>query len=95
MIRQMSDRQSDVRELISGVRNTDDKSVEEGLAGNLGYDDDIIVATVLAAKEMSREPDAQIEIGDLIWAGAFLDHLDTQNFQIGPKKLRKSKKNRG
>lgn len=85
VLRQMSDRQSDVKELISGLRKTEDKTVIEGLAGNLGYDDDLVVACVLASLEMGRDPDRQIEIEDLIWAGAFLDHLDTQGFAVSSK----------
>lgn len=85
MLKELSSRQSDVRELLMHVRGTEDKSVEEGLAGNLGYPDEVVIATVLAVKEMALEPDSEVTPNDLIWAGAFLDHLDTQGFAVHVK----------
>ena len=89
MIRELSDRQSDVRELLSALRQQEDKTVEDGLAGNLGYSDDVVTAVVLATHEMRSTPEADIEVRDLIWAGAFLDNLDTLNMQVRPKKVKK------
>lgn len=85
VIRQLMERQLDVKELIQGIRDTEDRTVEEGLAGNLGYDDDVVVATVLATKENSKDPEGDISTIDLIWAGAFLDHLDTLGFEVRRK----------
>jgi len=85
LLRQLSDRQSDIRELLMGVRVEPDKTKEMGLAGNLGYSDDLIVAVVMTRLEMSDDPDRPVMIKDLIWAGEFLDHLDTQNYVITAK----------
>ena len=93
LIRQMSDRQSDVRELLSALRNLQDKRVEEALAGNLGYDDDQITVVVLSILDNTPDPDREILVDDLIWAGAFLDNLDTQGFRISRKKKLKKQKN--
>lgn len=85
LLRQLSDRQSDVRELLNSVRHEEDKSIEDGLAGNLGHDDEAVISVVLAALEMGREPDREVTVKDLIWAGAFLDHLDTQGKTVRAK----------
>ena len=85
LLRQLSDRQSDVRELISFVRNLEDKTVEDGLAGNLGHDDDSVVCVVLAVLEMGKDPSREVTVNDLIWAGAFLDHLDTMGRTVRAK----------
>lgn len=81
MLREMSDRQLEVKELLSTVRAREDKTITDGLAGNLGYDDDKITAVALARIEMGNEPDREVAEIDLIWAGEFLDHLDTQGYQ--------------
>lgn len=85
MLRELSDRQSEVRELISTVRKSEDKTVAEGLAGNLGYSDEAVTALVLVAKEMSRDPESEVTVIDLVWAGGFLDHLDTLGFTVTRK----------
>lgn len=90
MLRELSDRQSDVRELFMQLREMQDKTQEEAIAGNLGYDDDAVIAVVLATKEYSRDPASSIEIGDLIWAGGFLDYLDTQGFGVYQKQFAES-----
>ena len=85
LLQELSSRQSDVRELLMEVRQLEDKTVEDGLAGNLGYPDEAVIATVLAVMEMGREPDREITVKDLIWAGAFLEHLDTQGMTVRAK----------
>lgn len=89
MIQELSERQEDVKELLASVRKIEDKSPREELASNLGYDDAVVTAAVLAAREMKREPDGPIDENDLVWAGAYLDHLDTQGFEIRRKKEKK------
>lgn len=88
MLRELMERQSDVKEIISSARNTEDKTIEDGITGNLGYPDDLIVAVVLALKEMELE-DEETEISqtDVIFAGMFLDHLDTLGFQLDRKPI--------
>lgn len=88
LLRQLSDRQSDVRELLNSLRHVEDKTIEDGLAGNLGHDDESVTAVVLAVKEMGRDPEADITVVDLIWAGAFLDHLDTLGKTVRAKPRR-------
>lgn len=85
LLEQLSDRQSDVRELLSSLRSAEDKTMEDGLAANLGHDDEAVVAVVLAVKEMAKDPDGEVTVVDLIWAGAFLDHLDTQGKTVRAK----------
>ena len=92
MIRDLSDRQSDVRELLGGVRQEQDKTKEEGLAGNLGYDDEVIVAVVLATLENTTDPARPIGVIDLLRAGGFLDHLDTLGMAVRPRKMKKRHK---
>lgn len=82
------ERQSDVRGLLASARSESDKTVVEGLVGNLGYQDDHVIAVTLAVKEMAREPSDDIVINDLVWAGAFLDHLDTQGFSLRRKRAK-------
>lgn len=88
LLKDLSNRQSDIRELLADIRATEDKTVEDGLAGNLGYDDDKIIAVVLSVVEMDKDPDREITVRDLIWAGAFLDHLDTQGLTVRMKARR-------
>lgn len=90
MLREMSDRQSDVRELLMDIRTTQDKTQEMGLAGNLGYPDDLIIAVVMADREL-MEREEEVNINDLILAGAFLDNLDTQGFRVKAKKVKRKK----
>lgn len=85
LLREMSDRQLDVKELLGHVRSVDDKTIEDGLAGNLGYEDDQIIAVVLTRIEMGKDPEKEVEVVDLIWAGEFLDHLGTQGFDVRRK----------
>jgi hypothetical protein len=89
LLRQMMERQEDVKGYIQHLRDASDKTMEEGLAGQLGYDDDTITAVVLTAKEMSSEPESMVTTIDLIWASEWLDHLDTQGYQIRRKKEKK------
>ena len=82
LLRELSDRQLDVKDLLSSIRGTEDKTIQDALAGNLGHDDEIITAVVLTRIEMSQEPDREVREIDLIWAGEFLDHLGTQGLQV-------------
>ena len=93
LIGKLSDRQSSVRERLQEVRETEDKTIEEGLAGNLGYADDIVTAMVISSMDMRSEQEEEevVTVNDLIWAGAFLDNLDTLGFFVRRKK--KAKKN--
>lgn len=85
MLRELSDRQLDVKEFLAGLRQQEDKTIEEALAGSDGYDDDTIIDLVLIRLEMSQDPTRDIQTLDLVWAGEFLDHLDT----LGRKIIRK------
>lgn len=85
LLTELSDRQSDVRELLDEVRTREDKSRDDGLAGNLGHPDEIVIPVVLAFLELHRDPGREITVLDLIWAGEFLDHLDTQNMEVRAK----------
>lgn len=85
MLREMMNRQEEVKILLEKVREEPDKTIEEGLAGSTTWPDDKIIAVVLVRVEMSQEPERDIEILDLIWAGEFLDHLDTQNMAVRSK----------
>lgn len=87
LLKDLSSRQSDVRELLNESRATDDRTLEDGIAGNLGYPDDAVVATVLAVMEMAADPEREITLRDVIWAGAFLDHLDTQGYAVRNKRI--------
>lgn len=89
MLRDLSDRQSEVRELLAAIRVEEDKTLEDGLAGNLGHDDDAVTVVVLAVLEMGKDPDREVTVNDLIWAGAFLDHLDTQGMAVRSKPRKK------
>lgn len=82
-------RKEQVKELLREIRATEDKTVELGLAGNLGYPDEVVTAMILAQLENSMEPERDITIEDLLWAGAMLDHLDTQEFSVRRKKVKK------
>ena len=82
-------RKEQVKELLREVRATEDKTVELGLAGNLGYSDEVVTAMILAQLENSEEPERDITLMDLLWAGAMLDHLDTQGFSVRQKKVKK------
>lgn len=85
LLREMSNRQLDVQETLSTVRETEDKTIVDGLAGNLGYDDDVVTAVVLVLVEMATDGEKEITPEDLVFAGEFLDHLDTQGFEIRRK----------
>lgn len=85
MLRELSDRQLDVEDLLTGIRRTEDKTIQNALAGNLGHDDATVTAVVLSRVEMSPDPGREIEEIDLIWAGEFLDHLGTQGYEIHKK----------
>lgn len=85
VIAQLSENQESVREIILASRNNPDKSFEEGLVANLGYDDDTIIAMVLAKNEISQ---SELDEMDLMWAGAVLDHLDTLGYQVVRKRKR-------
>jgi hypothetical protein len=83
LLAELNERQCDVRELLGEIRETPDKAFADGLAGNLGHPDPVIVAVVLARLEMDHaHPDREPTKMDLIWAGELLDHLDTQGFQF-------------
>jgi hypothetical protein len=82
VIRQLSDRQLDVKELFAAIRETNDKTIRDGLAANLGYPDDVVTAVVLARIEDTSDPAVEIDQLDLILAGSFLDHLDTLGFCV-------------
>lgn len=82
LITELSERQSEVLGLIESSRLIDDKTMEDGLMANLGYNDDVIVALVLAMKENTIESDQEITNFDLILAGSLLDHLDTLGYEL-------------
>lgn len=88
LLEDINNRQLDIRELIAEARTADgdDKTVEGGLVSQLGYPDEVIVATVIAAMEMDKNPEREVTHLDLIWAGAYLDHLDTQGFEVRRKR---------
>jgi len=81
VIAQLAELQSEVQMFLAESRDAIDKSMEDGIIANLGYDDDSVVAIVLAHKEI-RNPGGDIMAMDLLWAGAFLDHLDTLGYQV-------------
>jgi hypothetical protein len=82
---ELSDRQSEVRELLAQAREETDKTVEDGIAGNLGYPDEIVIGVVLASYEMIQDEEVEITLINLIAAGEFLDHLDTQGLEVRRK----------
>jgi hypothetical protein len=88
LLRELSDRQLDVQEMLSNSRDTEDKTIEDGLAGSLGYPDELVIAVVLVRLEMMDREEP--ELMDMIWAGEFLDHLDTQGFSIRHKPRRRN-----
>jgi len=90
----MMERQVDVKSLLKSVREIEDKTVLIAVAGNNGYDDEIITALILAFVENGEDPERQIVVPDLLWAGALLDHLDTQGFEITRKKLKRPENDR-
>lgn len=83
VIEQLSDKQAEVMSIINDARDEDDKSMEQGFLGSLGYKDDIITAMVIAKIELSG---TEIVPMDLMWASAFLDHLDTLGYRVKRKK---------
>lgn len=85
MISQLSERQEDIRTMIINSRDATDKTMEEGLLASLGYDDDLIIAMVLAKLEL-QDPEAEAQPIDLMWASGMLDHLDTMGFRLRRKK---------
>lgn len=85
MLTEIMHRQEEVKALLQKVREEQDRTIEEGLAASTTWPDDKIIAVVLVRLEMSQEPDRPVEIIDLIWAGEFLDHLDTQNMAVRSK----------
>lgn len=84
VIEQLSERQSEVMGIIQDARDSADKTMEDGLLMQLGYKDDVITALVLAKREL--QADKEIEVMDLLWASAFLDHLDTLGYRVKRKK---------
>lgn len=86
LISELSDRQSDIRELLADVRTIEDKTAQEGLAGNLGYPDDTVIALLLAQLEtFHSDVSRPLEVADLILTGALLDHLDTLGYEVRRK----------
>lgn len=85
MLHQLMERQEDVKEMIATTRRIEDKTIGDALVGHLGYPDEVVTAAVLAAKEMTDDPDSEVTQNDLVWAGAYLDHLDTLGFTITRK----------
>jgi hypothetical protein len=84
-------KQETVKDLLRQARATEDKTIEIGLVAKLGYPDEVVTAVILAQLENSEDPDREVTLGDLLWAGAILDHLDTQGFSIRQKKIKKTK----
>jgi len=82
-------RQEDVKDLLRHVRSIEDKTTEIGMAGNLGYSDEVVTALILAQLENSEEPEREVVVPDLLWAGAILDHLDTQGYNIQRKRIKR------
>jgi hypothetical protein len=82
LLSELSVRQSEVRELLTAAREVEDKTLVDGLTGNLGHDDRHVEALVLVRLELTKEPDRDIVPMDLIWAGEVLDHLDTQGYHL-------------
>jgi hypothetical protein len=85
VITQLSEKQEEVRDIILASRETDDKSMEDGLLANLGHDDDLVIGLVLAKLEIERPNEEPIAM-DVMWAGAFLDHLDTLGYRMVRKR---------
>lgn len=83
-------KQENVKELLRHVRSIEDKTLEIGLVSNLGYPDEVVIALILAQLENSEDPDREVVVPDLAWAGAILDHLDTQGFVVKRKKIKKN-----
>jgi hypothetical protein len=90
----LMERQSEVANLISAAAEETDKTTMDGLLGSIGYPVEVVTAVVLAHMETSEEPRDDITQFDIILAGAFLDHLDTQGYRIAPKKIKKVKRDR-
>jgi hypothetical protein len=80
------ERQAEVENIIAEAISETDKTVMDGLIGNIGHPIHTITAVVLALKESAPEPKEAIIPFDIILAGAFLDHLDTQGFKVKRKK---------
>lgn len=91
MLTEMMVRQENVKQLLLEIREEKDKTLEIGLASKLGYPDEIVTALILAQLEHDENPSRDIEVMDLLWAGAILDHLDTQGFAIRRKMIRKAR----
>ena len=85
VIGQLSANQEAVRSIILTARESSDKTFEDGMLSNLGYEDDTIIALVLAKIEIQGTDPIDM---DLMWAGAMLDHLDTLGYQLVRKRKR-------
>lgn len=85
LITHLSEVQSEVLAIIRDSREAEDKTLEDGLVSNLPYKDETVAAVVLAHKEI-RDPDGEINQMDILWAGTFLDHLDTMGYRVRRKK---------
>lgn len=89
LLRQLMERQEDVKERLQEIR-TDLREVGSLQSLTRGYQDDPIVAIVIARSEMKPKTDDEdpnlVEDIDLVWAVEFLDHLDTQGFEIRRKR---------
>jgi hypothetical protein len=80
LLRKLMERQAEAQDRIDDLRT---EVSERSLLVADGYEDDILIATTLCLNEM-RGPDG-INEHDVIHAGEFLDHLDTQGFRITRK----------
>lgn len=88
LLRELSDLQLDVRELIDHAKKEADRTYEEEAIAESGYSDDLIVGVVLTMVEMNKHRDLNenpVNNYDLIAAGEFLDHLDTQGLEVRRK----------
>jgi hypothetical protein len=87
----LMERQVEVEDIIRDAIEETDKTTMDGILGSIGYPLEVVTAVVLAMKESAPEPRDDITQFDIVLAGAFLDHLDTQGFKVKRGKLKKVK----
>lgn len=74
-------------EILSAQNRDDDPTYREALiAIAIAFPIDEIVNIAIVHAEMTHREEASID--DLVWAGEFLDHLDTVNWTVRPKNKR-------
>lgn len=84
MLAELSEKQEAVRSLIYDRRSATDRTMVDGIIGSF-EDEDSLIAVALALKELGNDPNEDVTENDLVWAMAFIDHLDTQNKKVVSK----------